>query len=180
MTDRTENYNKLIRFFDAEYQALKAFANSRVGNSTDRDAEDIIQDVALSLFSKADHLSPIDNIAGFVYRSVRNRIIDTMRSKKLRLDLDESMEGAIAQLAELFYSDGNYARADELKIILQRALLNLKPEYQEVIMAVDFENISYRQLSIETGIPEGTLMSRRHRALNILLKELENKKKNKE
>ncbi len=179
MTEQTENYNKLIRFFDAEYQALKGFINSRVDDTADRDAEDILQDVALKLFSKIDHLSPIDNIAGFVYRSVRNKIIDTMRTRKQRLDMDDTMEGPIAELAELFYGEGEYADADELKEILKEALLSLKPEYREVIMAVDFENITYRELSIETGIPQGTLMSRRHRALSILLKELENKKKNK-
>lgn len=179
MTERTDNYNKLIRFFDAEYQALKGFVNSRVDDTTDRDAEDILQDVALKLFSRIDHLSPIDNIAGFVYRSVRNKIIDTMRTRKQRLDLDEGMEGPITELAEMFYGDGAYADAEELKEILKEALLKLKPEYREVIMAVDFENISYRQLSLETGIPQGTLMSRRHRALSLLLKELENRKKNK-
>lgn len=177
MTESTDNYNKLIRFFDAEYQALRAFVNSRVGDATDRDAEDILQDVALKLFSRVDHLSPIDNIAGFVYRSVRNKIIDTMRTRKQRLDLDEEMEGPVAELAELFYGDGAYARADDLKEILKEALLKLKPEYREVIMAIDFENISYRQLSHETGIPQGTLMSRRHRALSKLLKELESKKR---
>lgn len=178
MTERTENYNKLIRFFDAEYQALRAFVNSRVDDSTDRDAEDILQDVALKLFSRVDHLSPIDNIAGFVYRTVRNKIIDTMRTRRQRLDLDDQMEGPVAELAELFYGDGAYADADELKEILKEALLKLRPEYRDVIMAIDFENISYRQLSLESGIPQGTLMSRRHRALSILLKELEIKKKN--
>lgn len=178
MTDRTENYNKLIRFFDAEYQALRGYVNSRIDDSTDRDAEDILQDVALKLFSRVDHLSPIDNIAGFVYRSVRNRIIDTLRTRKQRLDLDEAMEGPISELAELFYGDGVFEDANELKLILKESLLQLKPEYREVIMAVDFENLSYRELSMETGIPQGTLMSRRHRALSILLKELE-KKKNK-
>ena len=179
MTERTENYNKLIRFFDAEYQALRAFVNSRVDDSADRDAEDILQDVALKLFSRVDHLSPIDNIAGFVYRSVRNKIIDTMRTRKQRVDMDEGMEGPISELAELFYGDGAYADADELKDILKEALLKLRPEYREVIMAIDFENISYRQLSMETGIPQGTLMSRRHRALSALLKDLESKKKSK-
>ncbi len=176
MTERTDNYNKLIRFFDAEYQALKAFVSSRVDDSADRDAEDILQDVALKLFSRVDHLSPIDNIAGFVYRSVRNKIIDTMRTRKQRMDLDEGMEGPISELAELFYGSGAYADADELKEILKEALMKLKPEYRDVIMAIDFENLSYRQLSMETGIPQGTLMSRRHRALSVLLKDLENRK----
>jgi len=177
MANRTENYNKLIRFFDAEYHALKAYVNSRVDDAADRDAEDIIQDVALKLFSRADHLNPINNIAGFVYRSVRNKIIDTLRTQKVRLDLDEDMEEPVAELAELFYGEGAFDSADELKAILKDAILKLKPEYREVIMAIDFENLTYRQLSLVTGIPQGTLMSRRHRALSILLKELENKKR---
>ena len=175
MAKNSENYNKLIRFFNAEYQALRAFVNSRVEDTADRDAEDIVQDVALKLFSRVDHLTPINNIGGFVYRSVRNQIIDTLRTQKLRLDLDEEMEEPMAELAELVYGVGAYTDADEMKAILKKALSNLKPEYREVIMAVDFDNLSYRQLSLETGIPQGTLMSRRHRALSILLNELEKK-----
>ena len=102
-----------------------------------------------------------------------------MRTRKQRVDMDDAMEGPISELAELFYGDGVYADADDLKEILKEALLKLRPEYREVIMAIDFENISYRQLSLETGIPQGTLMSRRHRALSALLKDLENKKKSK-
>ena len=176
MARETENYNKLIRFFDAEYQALKAFVSSRVDDSAERDAEDIVQDVALKLFSRADHLSPIENIAGFVYRSIRNQIIDTMRTSKQRVDLDARMEESVAELAELFYGDAAYASAEELKAILKEAIAGLKPEYREVIMAIDFDNMSYRQLSMVSGIPQGTLMSRRHRAISILLKELETKR----
>ncbi len=173
MAKNAENNTNLKQFFNAEYHALKNYVRSKIEDSADRDAEDILQDVALNLFSREDHLTPINNIAGFVYRSIRNKIIDTMRTKKIRLDLDESLEENLAELAELFYGDSSYANADGLKAQLKVAILHLKPNYKEVILAIDFENLSYAQLSLETGIPQGTLMSRRHRALSLLYKELE-------
>ena len=47
MISDTENHKKLKTFFDDEYHSLKAYAKSRIDNAADRDAEDIIQDVAL-------------------------------------------------------------------------------------------------------------------------------------
>ncbi len=176
MAKSTENNTNLKQFFNAEYHALKNYVRSRIDDTADRDAEDILQDVALNLFSREDHLTPINNIAGFVYRSIRNKIIDTMRTKKVRLYLDETLEGNIAELAELFYGDSLFVDDDELKKQLKEAIHGLKPNYKEVILAIDFENLSYSQLSSETGIPQGTLMSRRHRALSLLYKELEKKR----
>ncbi|MFT4576243.1 MAG: DNA-directed RNA polymerase specialized sigma24 family protein [Polaribacter sp.] len=47
-----------------------------------------------------------------------------------------------------------------------------------MILAIDVEGYSYKEISQETGIPKGTLMSRRHRAISILFQNLENKKNN--
>ena len=58
-------------------------------------------------------------------------------------------------------------------VIYQLMLLAL---WRGDIAAVDIEGYTYREISEETGIPEGTLLSRRHRAVSLLLKELEQKK----
>ena len=60
-----------------------------------------------------------------------------------------------------------------MKNELINAITNLKPDYQDIIIAIDFEDYTYKEFSEETGIPEGTLMSRRHRALSLLFKQLE-------
>ena len=82
MTSKKENKKKLESFFEKEYHSLKAYINSRIKVGTDRDPEDIIQKVALSLFSGAERYSPITNVGGFVYWSIKNRIIDVMRKGK--------------------------------------------------------------------------------------------------
>lgn len=178
MPPDSENYKNLRSFFDDEYHSLKAYAKSRIDDTANRDAEDIVQDVALKLFSRADSLSPIDNIAGFVYGSIRNKIIDLMRKKKKETSLEEDMEKRLFEFTELLYGRIDNEYSEEMIKQLKSAIGKLKPLHRDIIIAVDFEGYTYRELSQETQIPPGTLMSRRHRALSILLKELETKKQN--
>lgn len=172
----TENFNNLKSFFSDEYHSLKAYAKSRIDDTADRDAEDIVQEVALKIFSRSDSLSPIDNIAGFVYNSIRNKIIDLMRKEKKETSLEEDVENRLIELSGLFYGKIDNSYSEGMKKELEKAIVNLKPRYRNIIIAIDYEGFSYRELSETTGIPQGTLMSRRHRALSILFKELENKK----
>ena len=167
-----------MTFFNDEYHSLKVFARSRIDNTADRDAEDIIQEVALKIFSRADSSSPIDNIAGFVYNALRNKIIDIMRTRKKAYSIEEEMEQRMHEFSELFYGNSDNTYSDTMQSDLKQAIIALKPIYKDIIIAIDFEGYTYKEISLETGIPEGTLMSRRHRALSILLTALENKKEN--
>ena len=111
MISDTDNYNKLKTFFNEEYHLLKAYVNSRINDAADRDAEDIIQDVALKIFSRTDNLSPINNVAAFVYNSIKNKIIDIMRTKKERFHIDDEIETRLIEFTELYYgkSDNSYS-----------------------------------------------------------------------
>lgn len=174
MTLESENNKKLKDFFAQEYQSLKSYVNYRIQANVNRDAEDIIQDVALKLFSSADRYSPIQNVAGFVYRSIRNRIIDIMRSPKRTSAYDDND----IKESESIDNDPNFDEvlySDELKARLHELVLNLKPDYRDIIIAYDFQGYSYKEISQDTGVSEGTLMSRRHRAIAMLHKQIENK-----
>ncbi|MUH35468.1 RNA polymerase sigma factor [Zobellia amurskyensis] len=178
MTSDTENYNNLKTFFDEEYRSLKAYAKSRIDDAADRDADDIVQDVALKLFSRSDSALPINNIAGFVYHSLRNKIVDLMRTQKPAVNLETEMENKLAEFTELVYGKSDNSYSEEMKTELKKAIAQLKPHYRNIIVAIDFEGYTYHELSEETDVPAGTLMSRRHRALAILLQQLEIKKQN--
>jgi len=167
----SENSKKLKDFFGREYQSLKIYVNTKISDTANRDAEDIIQDVALKLFSGADRYAPINNVAGFVYRSIKNKIIDIMRTSKKAdaLDLDDDT----LELAEVFQQSVDDFTSEEKIRVLKNCIQKLKPAYRDIIIAVDFEGYSYKEISTETGIPEGTLMSRRHRAIGILYNTIE-------
>lgn len=170
MNLESENRKKLKEFFGEEYNSLKNYFNSRIRETANRSAEDIIQDVALKLFSGADRYGPINNVAGFVYRSMRNKIIDVMRTNKPT----ESIEGEseLADLVEMLDQSADNHPSEKMIGILKASIDELKPQYRDIIIAIDFEGYTYKEIASETGIPQGTLMSRRHRAIGILYKKL--------
>lgn len=177
MTSETENYSKLSTFFSEEYRSLKAYAQSRIDDAADRDAEDIVQEVAVNIFSRASTTLPIENIAGFVYRSIRNKVVDIMRSKKKEYG-NSKPDQLLAELGEQVYEEAEEDFSDEMTEELKQAIADLKPAYRDIVIAIDLEGYTYKEIALETGIPQGTLMSRRHRALSLLFKALEKKKQN--
>ena len=175
MSPENNNQLKITAFFQEEYQSLKGYVKSKIDDTTDRDAEDIIQEAALRIFSRPENALPINNIPGFVYNTLRNKIIDTMRTKKDRIYDDKQLDHLWTEFTELFYGNDELRYPKHMTHQLKTAVMELKPPYRDIILAIDFEGYSYREISKETGIPEGTLMSRRHRAMALLLKKLEYK-----
>lgn len=176
MSSETENKKKLESFFDKEYPSLKAYVNSKIKATTEWESEDIIQDVALKIFSGADRHLPINNIPGFVYHSIKNKIIDVMRKGKRNTTNEDGNEAKLLEFTELLYGKSDNSYSEQMKDELKRLIMELKPSYRDIIIAVDFEGYSYSEISSETGIPEGTLMSQRHRAIAQLHKILKDRK----
>ncbi|QCX38867.1 RNA polymerase sigma factor [Aureibaculum algae] len=171
MNLESENNKKLKDFFGREYLSLKRYVNTKISDTANRDAEDIIQDVALKLFSGADRYAPINNVAGFVYRSIRNKIIDVLRTSKPSNSV--TIDNNLLELAEELNPSAADYSSDKMIMLLKECIQQLKPAYKDIIVAVDYEGYTYKEISNETGIPEGTLMSRRHRAIGILYKKIE-------
>lgn len=176
MSPDPDNKKKLESFFDDEYMSLKSYVGARIRATTDRDPEDIIQDVALNLFAGADRYGPINNIAGFVYRSVKNKIIDIMRKPKNGASESGGIEERWMEFAEVMYGKSDNSYPPEMMDHLKETIDQLNPAYRSIIIAVDFEGYTYKEIAAETGTPEGTLMSRRHRAISQLYKTLKDKK----
>ena len=170
MNLESDNRKKLKDFFGEEYHSLKNYVNSRIKETANRSAEDIIQDVAVKLFSGADRYGPINNVAGLVYRSIKNRIIDIMRTNKPMESLENDTD--FLDLAEKLQQSVDNHPSERMLTILKTTIDQLKPQYRDIIIAIDFEGYTYKEIALETGIPQGTLMSRRHRAIGILYKKL--------
>lgn len=173
MTSKQKDNNTLNSFFEEEYGSLKRYIQSKIKQTSESDAEDIIQDVALRIFSRPIDALPINNIGGFVYSAIKNRITDLMRVKKKRIDNQDQLEQLWTDFTNNFYDGTSQEYPEQIREKLKIAIDDLKPFYKDIIIAIDFENYSYKEIAKETGIPQGTLMSRRHRALSILLKNIE-------
>ena len=157
--------SKFSQFFQKEYSRLVRYARRLIDDAADRDAEDIVQDVMLSIFEKADVSIPIENLAAYVYRSLRNKVIDIFRKKSDIISLSDV-------IADARYDTEREVEKKELMDFVFRAVDDLPEEQKTVLIAIEFEGWSYRELSERWGIPLGTLLARKSRALQNIRKKL--------
>jgi RNA polymerase sigma-70 factor (ECF subfamily) len=55
---------------------------------------------------------------------------------------------------------------------LERALASLPPQFREIIVLREYNDLSYREIAEMTGLPVRTVMSRLARARTLLLRAL--------
>lgn len=181
MEQKSANQKNLANVVAAEYSNMLDYVRARWRSDSERDPEDILQDVVTGLFTKIDFGKPIENLAGYIYRSLRNKIIDLQRRRKFnKLSIDkeeETQKGSmIRELALPEEEEQYWSKDEELQIKMMQAIEKLKPEEQDLIFATEFDGHTFNELSAEWGIPIGTLLARKHRALAKLNNLLENEK----
>jgi RNA polymerase sigma factor (sigma-70 family) len=169
--NKVERKSKIIAFFAAERERLVRYVRRFIEDTAERDGEDIVQDVMINIFARADVTIPIDNLAAYVYQSLRNRIVDYIRKRKDMVSLDESpVDGQDLHLSDIIgdprYDWTSEEERLEIRERLFAALEELSDEQREVIIATEFEGWTFRELSEEWGVPLGTLLARKSRALN--------------
>jgi RNA polymerase sigma factor (sigma-70 family) len=165
----------LDRFFRNEYQKLVNFARKRLDDRySEASPEDIIQDVALGIMDRFDLDTQIGNLTGYIYRSVKNRIIDYRKKKQRTVSIerfaDQKNGNYLLNTVADETSEEENDYADIEPQILREAISQLRPDEQAVIIATEFEDHTYEELSDEWDVPVGTLLSRKHRALSKLQK----------
>ena len=149
----------------------------RVGRSltgSDTDAEDLVQETMILAFGAIDRFDGRHPRA-WLLTILRNTHINRNRRRRPELlpDPDTQLERA-AQVA----ADDDPARPDrfvdlEFDAELTRALDSLASPFAEVIELVDIGGLTYAEAARVAGIPEGTVMSRLHRARGRVRERLE-------
>jgi len=183
MNSYSEQQKSVSGFFAREYDNLVSFVRKNWQAVNEAEAEDIVQDVALNLFTKVDFNTPVENLFAYVYRSLKNKIIDLSRKKREdRLDDfedDETGENLILRriIDDIDDPEEKVEQERMLKLMFD-TIEDLRPDQQDIIIATELEGYTFEELSNEMEVPIGTLLSRKHRAIAKLQK-LMNEKLNK-
>jgi RNA polymerase sigma factor (sigma-70 family) len=171
--------NKVEEYFVAQKGRLLHYIHSNLKLSGARDAEDLLQDVMLGILEKITPSDDIANLGGYVYRSIKNRIIDSYRSSKddvsLNMEINEEKHTLLDLMADMRYDTYQEADKTMLREKIFDALDRLNPEMKAVWCAVELESHTYQELSVLWRTPLGTLLSRKRRAdmkLREMLSEL--------
>ena len=162
--------DKIVSLIKDERERWIGYVRRLIDDAAERDGEDIVQDVIVNLFDRADLTIPIENLTAYVYRALRNRVIDYLRKRKGGVSLDEGWdEGEMPILYDALPESRDRPMDEASKLeIRQRlfmALSILDEEQRAVLVATELEGRTFRELSEEWGVPLGTLLARKSRAI---------------
>ena len=142
---------------------------------TEQDAEDLLQEVLLKALGWLEELEHIEFRKAWLVKVMYNTFIDQTRSQH-RSPLNEANEAA-SDPDELPASEDSLERLFDRQRRVARVLHAMRyMNYEDcaLIGMRDVEGLSIKELKQVTGMPEGTIKARLHRARKKLGKLLSN------
>jgi RNA polymerase sigma-70 factor (ECF subfamily) len=147
------------------------------------EAEDMAQEVFVQVFKSIDQFRGDAKLSTWVYRVAVN--LCKNRSKYLarrhshaqdelephaeRSALGEARGVTSSELA----GPDQIVIGYQLEVIVKRCIAGLDPEFREVLVLRDVEDLTYEEIGEITGLAEGTVKSRLHRARGMLKQSVE-------
>lgn len=168
----------ISKTYESEKSRLTGFIRKSV--PSDEDAEDISQDVFLSLAAGFDDIINLSNTLSWIYAVAKNKIIDFKRKKKsLRLD-DQPQLGTDGDeplfIADIIPAIESLPDGKMMEDLIWDEIINgleLLPRNQkEVFVLHELEGLSFQKISELTGTSINTLLSRKRYAITFLREQL--------
>jgi RNA polymerase sigma-70 factor (ECF subfamily) len=158
---------ELARFEQVVLPHLGAAYNlARWITGNDYDAEDVVQESYLRALKFFGGFRG-ENSRPWVLTIVRNTCFTWLRQNRfseLSLELDEEIHTGETESG----NPESILLAAAQSEMIRKAIQNLPPEFREVIILREMENLSYKEISDIASIPVGTVMSRLARARSRL------------
>jgi RNA polymerase sigma-70 factor (ECF subfamily) len=166
-------FNELVELYEARvFRLLLRMLGRR------DEAEDMAQEVFVQIFKAITTFRGDSKLSTWIYRVSVNLCKNRMKYLSRRHTDGEDELEPVAERAALDEAKGvtfgDVAQPDrlvegyQLERVVQRCIAELEPDFREVLILRDLEDLSYDELSEITGLPEGTVKSRLHRARSML------------
>ncbi|MEZ4364999.1 MAG: sigma-70 family RNA polymerase sigma factor [Kofleriaceae bacterium] len=176
LRDRDERaFRELV---EAHRNAVFNLCYRMLGNRAE--AEDLAQEVFIAVFKTIDGFREEAKFTTWLYRVAVNHCKNRIKYLSRRHDrqqdeLDETHPAA----NDATLGPARAARPDralesaQLEAQLQAAIASLDEEHRVLVVLRDVEDLSIEEICEITGLPDGTVKSRLHRARAALRKKLE-------
>ncbi|MFV0606993.1 MAG: RNA polymerase sigma factor [Niabella sp.] len=146
------NKNRVVDAFYQFESSLFMFAQ-KITRSESL-AQDIIQELFLSLWEKRDMLEQIENIEAYLYRSVKNKSIDFLRTlandQKLRTNYFSSIEFEDNSLE-------HHISTQEFNQLFHAAIEKLPEKRRQIYELSQIEGLSRKEIAEKMSISESTV-----------------------
>ena len=142
------------------------------------EAEDVVQEVFVQVFKGIDSFRQEAQLGTWIYRvavnTCKNRAKYLARRPETRQSELEEVTGQAADhgaggvTSSALPAPDQEVMGHQAEAIVKRCILELEPDFREVLILRDLENLSYEAICEITRAPEGTVKSRLHRARSML------------
>lgn len=169
--------NEFVSVVKKEQPKLLRYVRQKLIGISDMDAEDIVADVLFNVYNRITTDNQVENLAAYLYQSVKHKIWDRFRQRETplslnALDRDTGLPWG-ENLIDLASDVASQVEKKEFILRVKSALLQLDPKQRAVWIATELDGYSFKELSIKWGEPIGTLLSRKSRATQALRKLLQ-------
>ena len=162
-------FNELVRAYEKRvFRLVLRMLGDRA------EAEDVAQDVFITVFKSIDSFRGESKLSTWMFRVATNHCKNRIkyldrraRGKKGELDeLSEhdALESASMSSSAMVARPDQQAEANQIEGIVRAAIAELDEDQRALVVLRDVENLSYEEIQQITGLPEGTVKSRLHRA----------------
>ncbi len=180
----------LRRLRDRDERAFRELVNDhrdRVFNITYRmlgnrhEAEDVAQEVFITVFKTIETFREESKFSTWLYRVTVNHCKNRIkylarRHDRDRDELDETSQqqnGAVSGAPVRAKHPDKALESAQMEKLLQEAIASLDDDQRAVVILRDVEDLSIEEICEITGLPDGTVKSRLHRARLVLRKKMQ-------
>lgn len=135
---------------------LRRYATALTGSAAL--ADDLVQDSIERALRSANQLRDLSFLAAWLRRILHNLYIDELRRRR-----SQGIQQDIEKLVDDLRLSGPGPDPGRMRDFL-RAINALSSEHRQILLLAGLEELSYREIAEELGLPIGTVMSRLARA----------------
>ncbi len=162
---RADFEGAVLAYLDELYGTAVRLTRSR------SDADDLVQEAVMRAWAFWDRFEAGTNSRAWMHRILMNTFINGYRRKKRERDMLAEVRHE-AQRRPWWHHEGRRAHKDGVSDEVEAALASLPEEFRSVVLLVDYNELTYKEVADVLDCPIGTVMSRLHRGRRILKRRL--------
>ncbi len=142
------------------------------------EAEEVTQDAFIQVFKAIDSFRGDAKLSTWLFRVAVNLSKNRMKYNARRVSAGHRDLESVAERDSFGHaagvSVGSVERPDEMAVgrqmeqIVKTAIMQLEPDFRQLVILRDVEDLSYEAIAAVTGLRRGTVKSRIHRGRNQL------------
>lgn len=141
------------------------FRHAQHMSSSNEEAKDLIQDLFINLWQKAEELNISGSLSSYLYGTVRYKVFDLIDKRKVK---NRHLESLGNFMDTGIFSTDNTVRENELARLIEKEISMLPLKMREVFELSRKSHLNYQQISERLHISDETVKKQVYNALKIL------------